>query len=112
VAVNLAAQLGDGDEIAVPAVGESSVRRRRSLPAHRSLRSKRSASPAPLSVDVNVAGATQLAAVPGIGPAIAQRIVAVRDRDGPFGSLDDLLDVNGMTASKLDRAGTYLTIGH
>jgi competence protein ComEA len=113
VAVNLAAKLGDGDEIAVPALGESPARRRVPMPARRSSRRPRgAASPSPASVDVNVAGAAQLARVPGIGPAIAQRIVAVRDRDGPFGSLDELLDVNGMTASKLDRAGAYLIIGN
>lgn len=113
VSVNLAAQLHDGDEIAVPALGESPTRRRVSTPAHRGSRRPRGiASPNPASVDVNLAGATQLAGVPGIGPAIAQRIVAVRDRDGPFGSLDELLDVNGMTASKLDRADAYLVIGH
>jgi competence protein ComEA len=113
VAVNLAAQLSDGDEVAIPALGDSPVRRNRTTPGRRGARvPKHIASPSPSSVDVNAAGAVQLAAVPGIGAAIARRIVAVRDRDGPFDSLDELLDVNGMTASKLDRAGVYLTIGH
>lgn len=111
VAVNLAAPLADGDEIAVPAVGDtvrrSTVRTARSRKARRSSR----ASAAPIVVDVNAAGGDELGDVPGIGPAVAARIVAVRAQEGPFTSLDQLLDVSGMTPAKLDRAAPYLTVG-
>ncbi|MFY9720315.1 MAG: helix-hairpin-helix domain-containing protein, partial [Candidatus Cybelea sp.] len=69
----------------------------------------RTASPPPDgSVDVNAADAAELAAVPGIGGAVATRIVEVRGRDGSFASLDELLDVAGMTQSRLERARPYL----
>jgi competence protein ComEA len=116
-AVNLAAHPSDGDEIYVPAEGDpvsraalgsrslrgaGSVRRRQT-------RSRAAAAQIPAqSIDVNRDDAATLALVPGIGPAIAARIVALREREGAFASLDELLDVAGMTQSKLDRARTYL----
>ncbi|HEX6159201.1 MAG TPA: helix-hairpin-helix domain-containing protein [Thermoanaerobaculia bacterium] len=41
-------------------------------------------------IDVDRASATELEVLPGIGPALARRIVATRDSSGPFGSLDAL----------------------
>ncbi len=109
--VNLAQRAADGDEIYVPQLGEArrsyGGTRRSYAGAHRSRR--RSATPPPEeSVDVNAAGAAELATVPGIGRAIAQRIVELRAREGSFASLDELLDVAGMTASRLERARPYL----
>ncbi|HYW08232.1 MAG TPA: ComEA family DNA-binding protein [Longimicrobium sp.] len=47
-------------------------------------------------VDINVAGAAELDALPGIGPALAGRIVAYRQEHGRFGTLDDLARVPGI----------------
>lgn len=101
--INLAQRAADGDEIYVPAAGE----------AHRARSSGRSGrrharTPPEASVDVNHAVAAELSAVPGIGRAVAQRIVELREREGSFTSLDQLLDVAGMTQTKLDRARPYL----
>ncbi len=102
--VNLAARAADGDEIYVPVAGESARGRAPSRHGRR-----RSASPPPASsVDLNAAGATTLAAVPGIGHAVAQRIVEMRGREGNFTSIDELLDVAGMTQARLERARPYL----
>jgi competence protein ComEA len=103
-AVNLAARPSDGDEIYVPVAGETAHAR---PSTHRSGRHAR-ATPAPGSVDVNRAGAGALAAVPGIGRAVAERILQVREREGGFSSLDQLLDVAGMTQTRLERARPYL----
>jgi competence protein ComEA len=102
--VNLAQRANDGDEIYVPVLGET-------LAGHASERRGRrhSATPPPTgSVDVNRADARGLAAVPGIGRAIASRIVELRAREGSFTSLDELLDVAGMTQTRLERARPYL----
>lgn len=105
VGVNLAQRANDGDEVYVPVAGErtratSSGRRTRRHSARDLLPSG--------SIDVNRSDAVELAAVPGIGRAIAQRIVELREREGSFASLDELLDVAGMTESRLDRARPYL----
>ena len=47
-------------------------------------------------VDLNSATAQELDALPGIGPVLAQRIVAHRDEQGPFRSVDQLDDVPGI----------------
>lgn len=101
--INLAAHAQDGDEIYVPRAGE----------AHHALRSPRvthkrsNRTPAAGSIDINRAPANDLARVPGVGKAIAQRIVELRQLQGPFASLDELLDVAGMTQSRLERARAY-----
>ena len=102
--VNLAARAGDGEEIYVPAAGESARSRLREPRTRR----HRASPPPDGSVDVNTADAAVLAAVPGIGRAVGTRIVALREREGNFASLDELLDVAGMTQSRLERARPYL----
>jgi competence protein ComEA len=122
--VNLAAHVADGDEVDValigarPARGSSSSRRRTHSSSRTRHRRARNAFDAPADaqdppsqdtpVDINAAGADALASVPGIGDALAARIVEMRERVGPFATLDELLDVAGMTQSKLERARRYL----
>ena len=103
-AVNLAARAADGDEIYVPAAGEA-LRVHATSQRHGRRHAR---TPPRASVDVNRAGTAELAAVPGIGRAIAQRIVELRSREGSFASLDQLLDVAGMTQTRLDRALPFL----
>lgn len=106
LAVNLAARVSDGDEVAVTKIGET-VRARSNAPRGRPRRVKTLPTQA---VNLNESDAQTLATVPGIGAALAERIVAVRDADGAFTTFDELLDVAGMTTSRLDRAQPYLSI--
>ncbi|HTX55774.1 MAG TPA: helix-hairpin-helix domain-containing protein [Candidatus Acidoferrales bacterium] len=104
--INLAAYTADGDEILVPMLGQvvasaSGAKRSRSL---------RSRAKTHGIVDVNTAPAHVLASVPGIGDTIAARIVAIREQDGAYQNFDQLLDVAGMTQSRLDRARPYLRL--
>jgi competence ComEA-like helix-hairpin-helix protein len=59
-------------------------------------------------VDVNEAEWPELGTLPGIGPKLAQAIVDHRHQYGPFGSLDDLLDVPGIGSVKLAAIRPYL----
>ena len=56
-----------------------------------------------LPLDLNSAGATDLDALPGIGPALARRIVDYRQKHGPFKKIDDLLQVSGIGPKLLDK---------
>jgi competence protein ComEA len=47
-------------------------------------------------VNLNTATLEQLDTLPGVGPVTARAIVAWREGDGPFTSVDDLLDVKGI----------------
>src|SRR5215468_5150062 len=63
------------------------------------------------TVDLNAATVADLRALPGIGPARAERIVAERDRRGGFASVDDLATVPGIGEATLAAAAPYLRIG-
>lgn len=105
--VNLAQRLDDGEEVDVPERG-APLRRRARSGTHRRSRSHRHSDVG--AVELNNADARRLGRVPGIGGAIAERIVEVREREGPFASLDELLDVAGMNAGRLERARSHLVI--
>lgn len=53
-------------------------------------------------VDLNSATLEQLDALPGVGPVTAQAILAWRDENGRFASVDDLLDVTGIGEKTLE----------
>jgi competence protein ComEA len=63
-----------------------------------------------LRILVNQASVRDLEAVPGIGPALAQRIVKARAARGGFNSLDDLGDVKGIGPKKLAKLKEYLDL--
>ena len=52
-------------------------------------------------VNINTADAVELAALPGIGPVSAGRIVAYREAHGPFRTVEDLLAVRGIGQKRL-----------
>jgi competence ComEA-like helix-hairpin-helix protein len=62
-------------------------------------------------VDINVADADQLTALPGVGPARAAAIVALRERRGAFSSVDDLLEVKGIGPVILERMRSMAKVG-
>ncbi len=107
--VNLARQVGDGEQIIVPTPGQS-------LPAPAAV------DPAPAGggqapggggqapagggstqLDLNSATAEELDALPGIGPVLASRIVEWRDKNGRFTSVDELGEVSGIGAKVLEK---------
>ncbi|WP_081844525.1 ComEA family DNA-binding protein [Cellulomonas sp. URHE0023] len=88
--LNMARVLVDGEQIVVPQQGQDAVVG--GVPAE----------PSDDRVDLNTADEAALDALPGIGPVLAQRIVAHRD-DGPYASVDDLGDVSGIGPTLLDR---------
>jgi competence protein ComEA len=51
-------------------------------------------------LDLNAASASDLDALPGIGPVLAQRIVDWREENGRFASVDQLREVTGIGESK------------
>lgn len=56
-----------------------------------------------LKININTARGDQLQMLPGIGPALAGRIVGYRRENGPFKTLEDIQDVNGLTAKRFGR---------
>lgn len=64
--------------------------------------------PLRFTVDLNTAPPFELSQLPGVGPALARRIVDHRDLHGPFHSADGLLDVPGVGEATLDRLRPHL----
>ena len=62
------------------------------------------------SIDINTATGEALAAVNGIGEALAAAIIEYRDAHGPFQAVDDLLNVRGVSAGLLSKVRGQLTV--
>ena len=61
-------------------------------------------------VNINTANAAQLTQLPGVGPAIAQKIIDYRTANGPFTSVDDLTKVPGIGAAKLAQIKSHARV--
>jgi competence protein ComEA len=70
----------------------------------------RAASSEARPIDLNTADSTALESVPGIGKSLSQRILAFRDKNGPFQSVDDLLKVQGVGEKSIQKLRPYLTV--
>ena len=61
-------------------------------------------------VDLNTADTSTLETVPGIGKSLSQRIVAFREKNGPYQTVDDLLKVQGVGEKSIQKLRPYLTV--
>lgn len=91
--VNLAAKVADGQRIQIPRVGEALTAVDLGMdPSDDSTADGSSDAP----VNLNTATATQLEALPGIGPSLAAAIIDERRARGGFKAVDDLRSVRGI----------------
>ena len=89
--LNLARLLTDGEQFAVPAAGDA-------------------AAASDGRVNLNTADAAALDTLPRIGPAMAARILAWREANGRFASVDDLRNVAGIGDATFDGLRDLVTI--
>jgi competence protein ComEA len=114
VAVNLAGPLADGMQIYVPTTAEGA------------------ATPPPISapaattdpgasrmggvtigglIDINLATQADLEMLPGIGPTTAANIIAHREANGPFATIEAIMDVPGIGEGKFAAMKDLITVG-
>lgn len=66
---------------------------------------------APVRLDPNTASTALLQRLPGIGPALAGRIVDYRETHGPFRRPQDMMRVSGIGPRIFERISPYIVIG-
>ena len=84
--VNLARFLVDGEHLFIPAIGDDQA----------------AAAAGSGRVSLSLASPGELETLPGVGPAIAARIIAWREANGPFRHVDDVLAVSGIGPATLE----------
>ncbi|MCP2327187.1 competence protein ComEA [Hamadaea flava] len=92
--VNLARKVADGELITVGAPANTTA----------------SGTAADGKVNLNTATAAQLDALPGVGPVLAERIVAYRDRKGGFRNVGELRQVEGIGDAKFEQLKDLVTV--
>lgn len=102
-ALNLARKLADGEKIYVPKKGETPEQA-----LNGTVLTEQGASGQ--KVNINTATAAELDTLPGIGPAIAQRIIDYRTEHGPFRTIADLQKVSGIGERRYEQLKDLVTI--
>jgi competence protein ComEA len=96
--VNLARFLSDGEQIRVPIQG--------AVPPA----TDPAAGAPPGKININTASSAELETLPRVGPATAERILAWRETNGRFGTVDDLLNVPGIGDKTFESLKDLVTV--
>jgi len=97
--INLALPVSDGQQVYIPRLGEEN------LPVQ-----PPSAQRAPDSkININTADLATLVTLPGIGPALAQRILDYRQANGPFARIEGIMDVPGIGEGTFEKLRDLIT---
>ena len=104
--VNLARRLRDGELVvilALPSPGSTPA-----VPASGVGDASGAAAPR-ATININTATADELETLPGIGDVTAARIIAYRELNGPFRSVDELIHVQGVSSRTIDQFRALVT---
>jgi competence protein ComEA len=108
-ALNLARVLVDGEQILVGVRAPPGPAAAAAAAPTTSAGGTGTTGPAAL-VDINTASSTELEALPEVGPVTAQAIVDFRTQNGPFTSVDELLEVSGIGDATLAKVAPFVTL--
>ena len=104
--VNLARRLRDGEVIVIAALPG-----RLGTPAVAYVGDAEEQDAGAPRININSASADELDALPGIGEVMAGRIIAFRESNGPYRSVDDLIHVQGISARTIESFRDQVTTG-
>lgn len=106
-AINLARTVSDGEQIVVPRKGEGPPP---AASAQGGSPSETGSESRGTKVNINTADQAELESLPGIGPTLAGRIIDHRTANGPFRSVEDLIEVSGIGKKTLENLRPYITV--
>lgn len=93
--INLSARVSDGQVITIPTIA---------------ITDSTTGSGNARLININTASADELKQLPGIGDVLANRIIAYREFNGPFQTVDDLTNVDGVSSSLVDSLRDLITV--
>ncbi len=112
-AVNLAQPVADGMQVHVPALGQAAA-----TPPPVSLPAGAATAPSRMGgvttaglININLASQTDLEMLPSIGPSTAANIITYREANGPFATIEAIMDVPGIGEGKFEAIRDLITIG-
>lgn len=100
--LNLAAPISDGEKINIPVPGDD--------PPPLAIPEKTDPIEITGPVNINTATLEELDTLPGIGPAIAGRIIDYRQKNGPFDKIEDIQNVSGIGPATFEKLKPLITI--
>ncbi|MBE0684099.1 MAG: ComEA family DNA-binding protein [Anaerolineales bacterium] len=111
-AINLAALLTDGGQLVIPYKDGEAPLESAAQPELPSSTTPEDTSPNENQdlININTAALEELDSLPGVGPTIAQRIIDYRDENGPFTTIDEILNVPGIGPSTFDEIKDLITV--
>lgn len=118
--LNMAGRVGDGEEIVIPVIESNdavlastttSTAMADDPPAEvPDVPATASSTSSDALLDLNTASQDELEALPRIGPVLAGRIIAYRTENGPFTSVEQLVDVEGISTSTVEELRPYISV--
>jgi len=102
--INLAALLKDGQKIIVPSkiYNENGEEINKNIDNNAEVMYSSSSGSISGKININMANATMLQTLSGIGPVLSEKIIEYRNQNGFFGVIDDIKDVSGIAEKKFE----------
>jgi competence protein ComEA len=115
IGLNMAGRVVDGQQIVVgvvtPAGQPTALGSSLTDSTHPGAPTGAPTDPSAGPIDLNSATAEQLDALPGVGPVTAMAIVAWREANGRFKSIDELSEVDGIGPARLEKLRKLVSVG-
>lgn len=120
--LNLAEPLKDGRKLPVPSIVEPTIPEQSPgqmpsvpIPVQGAVPTINRSAVSPVApssglININIANQAELDTLPGIGPALAERIIAYREANGPFQTIEDLKNISGIGDKKFADLQQLITV--